>query len=234
MRNNSESINSTNNLRIINMVIKIVIIGASGFGREVLWTLHNCNIKSKKYHIIGFIDDNKSLWGKFINEFPILGGLDWFSTKEAKNTQCVIAISNPKIRKKIADKLEKQKVMFSTIIHPSVIYSKSVSIGKGTIIQAGSILTIDICIGNHVHINIDSTVGHDSILGNFVTINPGVHINGNTIIGNNTFVGTGTTMKHKIKIGNNSIIGAGTVLLENVHSFSMYVGVPGKLKKKLN
>ena len=77
MINNSESINSGNNLEK-SMVIKIVIVGASGFGREVLWTLHDCNKKSKKYNILGFIDDNKSLWGKFINEFPILGGLDWF------------------------------------------------------------------------------------------------------------------------------------------------------------
>ena len=216
------------------MVIKIVIIGASGFGREVLWTLHDCNKKLKKYDILGFIDDDKTLHGKLINKFPVLGGLDWFTTKSAKNVQCVIAISDPKIRKKIADVLEKQKILFSTIIHPSVIFSKSVSIGKGTIIQAGSILTIDIHVGNHVHINIDSTIGHDSILEDFVTINPAVHINGNTIIGNNVFVGTGTIMKQKLKIGNDSIIGAGTVLLDDVPPLSMYVGVPGKLKKKLN
>lgn len=220
-------------MRVKNKIIKIVIVGARGFGRDVLWTLDDCNKKSKKYKIFGFIDDDKSLWGKLINEFPVLGGLDWFSTKAAKNVECVIAISDPKIRKKIGKKIEKLNVSFSTIVHPSVIYSKSVSIGKGTIIQAGSILATNIHIGNHVHINIDSTVGHDSTLGNFVTISPGVHVNGNTIIGNNTFVGTGVLMKQKIKIGNNSVIGAGTVLLDNVPSFSMYVGIPGKLKKKL-
>ena len=164
----------------------------------------------------------------------MLGGLNWFSTKIAKKIQCIIAISDPQTRKKIATKLEKQNISFATIIHPSVIHSKSVSIGKGTIIQAGSILTIDIKIGNHVHINIDSTVGHDSVLGNFVTVNPGVHINGNTIIEEGTYVGTGATMKHGIKIGKNSIVGAGTVLLDNIPPLSMYAGVPGKLKKKLN
>ena len=214
-------------------IIKIVIVGASGFGREVLWTLHDCNKKSKKFNVLGFIDDDKSLSGKLINEIPVLGGLDWFSTKAAKNIQCVIAISNPKIRKIIVEKLEKLHVSFSKIIHPSVICSKSVSIGKGTIIQAGSILTTDVNIGNHVHINMNSTIAHDSNLGDFVTISPGVHVNGNSKIGNNTFVGTGAIMKEKIKIGNNSIIGAGTVLLEDVPSFSMYVGVPGKLKKKI-
>ena len=40
-------------------------------------------------------------------------------------------------------------------------------------------------------------------------------------------------MNQKLKIGNNSIIGAGTVLLKDVPAFSMYVGVPGKMKKNL-
>ena len=215
------------------MVTKLVIIGASGFGREVLWTIEDCNKQSKKYEILGFIDDDESLWGKVIDEYPVLGGLEWFSTESKENIECVIGISDSKVRRKIVEKLAKQKIIFSIIIHPSVIYSKSVSIGQGTIIQAGSILTIDIQIGDHVHVNIDSTIGHDSTIGDFVTINPGVNINGNTTIGNDTFVGTGTVMNQKLKIGNNSIIGAGTVLLEDVPAFSMYVGVPGKMKKNL-
>jgi len=219
---------------ISNMITKIVIIGASGFGREVLWTIKDCNKQSKKYEILGFIDDNESLWGKVIDTYPVLGGLEWFSTADKENIECVIGISDVKIREKIAEKLTRQKIIFNTVIHPSVIYSESVSIGKGSIIQAGSILTIDIHIGDHVHVNIDSTIGHDSIIGNFVTINPGVNINGNTTVGNNTFIGTGTVMNQKLKIGNNSVIGAGTVLLEDVPSFSMYAGVPGKIKKILN
>lgn len=213
-------------------IIKIVIVGASGFGREVLWTLQDCNKKSKKFNVLGFIDDDKSLCGKLISEFPVLGGLNWFSTKAAKNVQCVIAISDPKIREKIVKKLEKLPVSFSIIIHPSVICSKSVSIGKGTIIQAGSILTTDVLVGNHVHINMDSIIAHDSSLGDFVTISPGVHVNGNTKIGSNTFVGTGAIMKEKIEIGNNSIIAAGTVLIDDVPDYTMYAGVPGKPKKK--
>jgi sugar O-acyltransferase (sialic acid O-acetyltransferase NeuD family) len=215
------------------MITKIVIIGASGFGREVLWTIKDCNKQAKKYEVLGFVDDDESLWGKVIDEYPVLGGLEWFSTESKENIECVIGISDSKTRRKIVEKLAKQKIIFSTVIHPSVIYSKSVSIGQGTIIQAGSILTIDIHIGDHVHVNIDSTVGHDTIIGDFVTINPGVNINGNTTIGNDTFVGTGTVMNQKLKIGNNSIIGAGTVLLKDVPAFSMYVGVPGKMKKNL-
>src|SRR3989338_2649796 len=118
--------------------IKIVIIGASGFGREVLWTLRDCNKKSKKYDILGFVDDNKSLWGTIIDEIPVLGGLGWLSTKIAKKTQCIVAIGETRMRKDVVKKLEKKNAIFATIIHPSVIHSRFVHIGKGTIIQAGS------------------------------------------------------------------------------------------------
>mgnify|MGYP000022805364 FL=1 len=215
------------------MLTKIVIIGASGFGREVLWTLHDCNEKLKRYEILGFIDEDELLNGKSVNGFPILGGLDWFLTKDAKDVECVIAISDPKTRKNILNKLEKQKVSFATIIHPSVIHSDFVQIGKGTIIQAGCIITVNVKIGNYVHININSTIGHDSILQDFVTINPGVIVNGNSVIHTGVNVGTGTIMKQMIIIGKWSIIGAGTVLIENVPELSMFLGVPGKLKKEL-
>ena len=49
--------------------IKIVIISAAGFAEEVLFTIQECNKKSSKYEILGFIDDNTSLHGKKIKTF---------------------------------------------------------------------------------------------------------------------------------------------------------------------
>lgn len=215
-------------------MIEIVIIGARGCGKDFLWTILDCNKISKQFEVIGFIDDDKSLKGKKIKNIPVLGGLEWFLTKRSKNVSCVVAIADCKIRKKIVQKLEKKQVKFPTIIHPSIIHSKFKKIGNGVIIQAGCIFAADTSIGNHVQINLDCTIGHNSILGNFVTLTTGVHIAGDNKIGSGTFVGSGTVTKEKIKIGKESLIGAGTVLIDNVPNKSMYVGVPGILKKKLN
>jgi len=213
---------------------EILIIGAGGFGREVLWTINDCNKIEKKYSVLGFIDDDKSLHGKLVDGFSVLGGLDWIEKNYQKSISCVIAIGNSLRKKEIVQQLKKIEPTYATIIHPTVISSQSVTIGEGTIIQAGAILTINIVIGKHVHLNIISTVGHDSIIEDYVTINPGVHINGKTIIGDSTYVGTGVVMKQGIKIGSESIIGAGSVLLENVPERSLYVGVPAQLKKKIS
>ena len=210
--------------------IDLVIIGTGGFSREVLWTIQDYNEIHNEFSVLGFLDDNESLLGQTIDGIKVLGNTDWIFSKKNK-IKCVIGIADSQTRKKIVHKFEKEKISFQTIIHPSVIFSKSNKIGNGTIIQAGSIITINTAIGDHVHINIGSTIGHSSIIQDFVTISPGVHVNGNTIIEEGTFIGTGAIMKQNLKIGKWAKIGAGTVLLTNVEDYSFYAGIPGKLKK---
>jgi len=213
--------------------IKIVIFGTGGFGKEVLWTLMDCNLKNKKYEILGFIDENKSSYGKKIHYIPILGGVEWFKTKNAKDVKCVVAIGDSLIRKKVVKKLEKLDIKFTSVIHPSVISSKFNEIGEGTIIQAGCILPPDIKIGKHVLINIDCTLGHDCILHDFVTLSPGVRVNGEIVIEEGAYLGTGTITRETIRIRKWSITGAGTVLINDVPPHVLYAGVPGKLKKSI-
>lgn len=213
-----------------NKTSKIVIVGAGGFGREVLWTLLDCNKISKKYEILGFIDDNKSLKGKIVNKVPVLGDTDWLLSNLPR-VSCVVAIGDCKIRKKIVEKLEKSDLKFPTIIHPAALCSEFVDVGKGTIIQSGSIVSMDIKIGNHAYVNFSCTIGHDCVINDFATLSPGVHISGTNTIEEGVFIGTGTVTKQNITIGRWSFIGGGTVVGKNIPEFSMYFGVPGKMKK---
>ena len=58
-------------------------------------------------------------------------------------------------------------------------------------------------------------------------------MNGNNIIECGSFLGSGSITKEKISIGKWSIIGAGSVLINNVKSFSLYVGNPALLKRSI-
>lgn len=213
--------------------ISLVIIGAKGCGRDFLWTIRDCNKVSKQYEVLGFIDDDESLKNKIIDNIPVLGGMEWFSTNDIENISCVVAVADGDLRQKIVGKLTKKRINFPTIIHPSVIMSGFKDIGIGVIVQAGSIFAANTTIGNHVQVNLDCTIGHNTILDDFVTITTGVHIGGDNKIGTGTFIGSGAVTKEKLNIGKWCKIGAGTVLIDDVSDYSMYVGVPGKLKKKL-
>lgn len=209
---------------------KLIIIGASGSGKDVLATLLRCNKISHRYEILGFLDDDKSLIGGEINKFPVVGNIDWLS-KQSTTINCVISNGFSKIRKKIVKKIEKFNVMFPTILDPSVILANNVKIGKGTVIQAGTIINPDTTIGNHTFINIDCTIGHDCKILDYVIIAPGTHINGNNKIGKNSEVGSGTITIQNVTIGKNCTIGAGTVLINNIPDYSTVVGNPGKIIK---
>lgn len=210
----------------------LVIIGASGFGKEVLLTINDCNKKSKKYEVLGFIDDSEKLWGRVINGKKVLGGIIWLLQNYSK-INCVVCIGDPFIRKNVIEKLNKNKFIFPIIIHPSVIKSKFSKIGKGVIIQAGCIINPDSKIEDHVLINMDCTVAHDSVLKEFSTLSPGVHINGNNIIERGTYFGTGAVTKDNVNIGEWCVIGAGTIVIDDVKSFSLLIGNPGKVKRNI-
>jgi len=211
---------------------KVVVVGAGGFGREVIEIFKDENKIKEKWNILGFIDDNSDLHGSKINGFPVLGGTDWLIENHNDEIGGVIAIGEPKIKKIIADKLENGKVKFVNAIHPSVIMGDYIELGKDVIICAGSILTVNIKICNHVIININSTIGHDTVIDDYCSIMPTVKINGNNNLREGVYVGTGAAFIHQVSVGKWTTIGAGAVVVNDIPESVVAVGVPAKVIRK--
>ena len=211
--------------------IKIVIVGAQGSGKDVLWTIMDINKISNAFDVIGFLDDDKKLHGKKINGYPILGGINWLSNK--KKIGCVVAIGDSKIRERVVKKLKNFNVSFPSIIHPSVIMSEFVTVGKGTIICAGGIISPYSEIGNFVFISLSSLIAHYCKIKDFVSILTGVNVNGHTIIEKGAYIASGVTVRDEIKIGKWSVIGIGGVIGNDVKPYSLYLGNPGRLIRRI-
>jgi sugar O-acyltransferase (sialic acid O-acetyltransferase NeuD family) len=211
----------------------IVILGAGGFGREVLDIIIAQNRVSKRWKILGFVDENLELKGKMLNGYPVLGSFDWFSKIDLKEIRVVCAIGDNISKKKVVEKAKGLGLRFANVVHPSVIMTEFVTLGEGVIICAGCILTNQITIGNHVIINLDVTIGHDSIIEDFCTLSPGVHISGRNKIGEGANVGTGAVTIQGIVIGRWSIIGAGAVVAQDIPDKVVAVGVPAKPIKQI-
>ncbi len=210
------------------MLNELIIIGASGFGREVAWLVERINKVTPTWSLLGFIDDNEELQGKIVNGYPVLG-----QTKDVgkfMQAHFVCAVGSSRTREKIIHNILQQmpSIKFATLIDPSVLVSDHVAIGEGTIICAHSILTVNITIGCHVIINLDCTVGHDAILHDFVTLYPSVNVSGITEIGRCSELGTGTQMIQCKTVGDYSIVGAGAVIVKSIPSNCTAVGSPAK------
>ena len=211
----------------------IVILGAGGFGREVLDIIIAQNKVSERWKILGFVDEDPELKGKVLNGYPVLGSFDWFSKIDLKEIMVVCAIGDNISKKKVVEKAKGLGLTFANVVHPSVIMTEFVTLGEGVIICAGCILTNQITIGNHVIINLDVTIGHDSIIEDFCTLSPGVHISGRNKIGEGANVGTGAVTIQGIVIGRWSIIGAGAVVAQDIPDKVVAVGVPAKPIKQV-
>jgi len=211
-----------------------VIIGGGGLGREVLDIFEVDNKSHNTWEILGFIDDNPEMHSQLIRGCPVLGGVDWFSSSEAKDVKAVIAIGDNKTRKKIAERAINYGAKFCNILHPSVIKTKHIELGEGVIITAGCIFTNNIIIKNHVIINLDVTIGHDALIEDFVNLNPGVHINGNNRILEGAYIGSGAVTIQNITIGKWSTIGAGAVVVRDIPDKVVAIGVPAKPIKSIN
>ena len=130
---------------------QIVIIGAGGSGRDVLDIFEACNNVRSQYEIMGYLVDRQyGKPGTIINDFPILGDLNWLETHKAVQVICAVGASN--LRRQLIQRIDAIGVSYCNIIHPKAVMTKRISISHGIVIAAGCILTNNIRLGNHVHI----------------------------------------------------------------------------------
>lgn len=207
---------------------KLVIVGAGGFGREVMWQLTKESVQGKYYDILGYVDDDYKLEGKIIDNYPVIGNIEWLKNYPDE-IAAVICIGNSCIRKNIYERIvENSKIEFPSIITEDVKYSDTVTFGKGCIICLSNILTVNIKLGDFVISNLDCTIGHDVVIDDFVTLYPSVNVSGNVHIGMCSEIGTGSNIIQGKDIGKNVIVGAGSVVVKDIPEFCTAVGTPAR------
>lgn len=208
----------------------LVIIGAGGVGRETALIVQQINQLDDTWNLVGFVDDNLDNFGKVINGYSVIGGIDTLELLD-EDYYVVIAIANYKVKKSIVERL-KGKFRFATIVHPKVWIHDFMTLGEGSIIYEGAILTSNIEIGNHVIVCPKCGVGHDSKVKDYVSLLWNVNVSGNDLIDEGVLMGTGSTVIQGKTIGKGATIGAGAVVVDNVAPFSTAVGVPAKVIKR--
>ncbi|WP_346984271.1 acetyltransferase [Chryseobacterium sp. POE27] len=205
---------------------KILIVGASGFGKEVLMCLTDCIAGTglKIEEIACFLETEE-----FYEKTKTVHGISVITDDQfdPADYHVVVAIGDPKIRKKAVEKLPKE-TKYTTIVHPSAIISEYVEIGEGSIITAGTIVTTDITIGKHAHLNLHTTIGHDCKIGDYFTTAPATNISGLCEIGDNVYFGTNSSIRQGIKVCDNVTIGMGGIVVKDIREEGVYIGSPVK------
>lgn len=203
---------------------RILIAGASGFGKETLTCVIDCFDLDvlKLGEKICFLETEE-----FCKKTSIIKGIPVISTNQfvPNNFQVVVGIGDPSLRRKIVEELPKE-TRYLTLVHPSAVVSKWVEIGEGSIVTAGTIITVDVKIGKHAHLNLHTTIGHDCTIGDYFTTAPGVNVSGLCNIGNAVYLGSNCVVKQDVSICDNVTVGMGSVVTKNIKEQGVYIGAP--------
>lgn len=218
-------------IRLESEVKDLVIIGASGFGREVANVVERINTEQKTWNLIGLVDDN--LKGTTVEGYNIIGTIKDLLSYESK-PYVIVAIAETKTRFALVQKFSESGFSFATIIDPSVRMGRKVSIGEGTIICPNTFFTTNIEIGKHCILNVNCSFGHDTRVKDFVSIMSHTAIAGDVEIGSGCYFGLNCTCINMIKLGSWSKYGAGCVIVEDMPEEIVAVGVPARAIKKIN
>jgi len=182
-------------------------------------------------HKVSFLLDQKS--GRSVYGIPVFK-FEQHNFINCSDTKFLVAIGDNNIRTKVYKKLLTFKLEPMNLIHPKSIVSESSHINDGTVVMGGVTINSETLISQNCIINTNSSIDHHCIIGDNVHICPGVHLAGNVHVGDNTMLGIGSCVIPGIHIGSHCVIGAGTVVINHIPDFSLVVGVPGKIVRKLN
>ena len=113
----------------------LIVIGSGGHARIVIDIA-----VSVGYSISGIIDINYDNQKEKILKYPILGNFNIIDQLSPKNHCVIIAIGDGSQRTDYYKKVKRLGYLMPSIVHPSSIISKHVTIGKSVLINAGVII----------------------------------------------------------------------------------------------
>lgn len=159
-------------------------------------------------------------------------GLDAFlQSSKIGDLGFVVAIGNPfgHVRTKLHYLMKGKGLTPISFADPTALICNTATYGEGLQVMASAIVHNDVEIGIQCIINTRALVEHDCVLKDGAEIGPGAVLCGRVRVGENSWIGANATVRPRVIIGDNSIIGAGAVVVTDIPSNVVAVGVPAKV-----
>jgi sugar O-acyltransferase (sialic acid O-acetyltransferase NeuD family) len=209
---------------LINLKRNCLIVGARGFGREVLAYIEEDN---PLFVIKGFLDDDANILNGYDRKARVIDSP--YTYLPQKGEAFIAAIGDPKARFEYTKRLRDEfKVDFATVVHPKANISKYVKMGIGSIVAPNVGISVDVSIGEFTHIQEYTVIGHDAKIGEWCQINSHCTIAGGSIIGNFVTIHPNCVVTSKAVIGDGVIVAPGSVVIGKIPPNTTILGNPAK------
>ncbi|MDL5039209.1 acetyltransferase [Comamonas sp. Y6] len=206
---------------------QVLIIGAGGWGREVLALLQADPGYGKAWTVKGFLDSRSHLLdGLNYESTPILG--DPLTYAPRPQDLFVCALGDPRQREQYSRPLQDAGGHFLRI-QAHALLGNRVQLGDGCLLSHLTQISPDARIGNFVNIHTQTIVGHDAQIGDYAQIGAMVFIGGKAVIGRHAVIHPHATITPGIQIGEGATVGAGAVVVKNVPAGATVFGNPARI-----
>ena len=179
-------------LDIIKLKEKLLIVGASGFGRVTLE-------HAIKDFDCSFVDDGKSI-GEEINGVKVVGGVSDLPSLFTEYKKLVLSIGNNNVRENIYKQAKDIGYSFPCIVEKSAYISPYASVSDGCVILNNVVIQNGSKVGTATILNPGVEVHHDSSVGDFCCIYT------NSVIRTYAKVEDGMKIGSNVTIKNESIV----------------------------
>jgi sugar O-acyltransferase (sialic acid O-acetyltransferase NeuD family) len=207
----------------------IIILGAGGLGKEIVWLIEEINETRQEWEILGFLDSHPSVTNMELLGYKVLGPFeDAYKYPEA---HFIIAFGDPRMRENVIKLVSQYNLKWATLISPTVRVHRSNKLGIGVVIGRYTDLTVECIIGNHVMLNIHVVLGHKVEIGDFSIVSPNVTLNGGAKIGKSCSIGANAFVRD-VTIEDYVTVGASSCVIKPVESNCVVAGIPAAIIRK--
>lgn len=206
----------------------VVIVGAGGFGREVLQYVRDTFGDADGVRVKGFLDDQRPNLDRFGLDVPVLGTTHAY--EPAPTERIVIAVGSPSIRASLAERFGARGARFLTVVHPLAYVASTASIGEGCVIAPFATVGSHASVGDHSVLTFYASVGHDARVGRSCALSPHAVTNGGSILEDEVFLGAHAVVNPLQRVGHGSKVAAGAVVYRSVPTGSLAVGNPARTR----
>lgn len=203
--------------------MKLAIYGSGGVGLPAKAIAE----KLGRWDEIIFVDDTKPA---SVYKDCLILPFDEFKEKyTSKEVEFVIAVGSPVHRKKLYDKVKKEKYTFTNLISPDATLCDDVKLGVGIIIERVSFVGFGVEISDNVFISGGACISHGASIDKHCVILHYSILGGLSKIGSTVFIGQNSTIKDRITVGDNALVSMCAAVFHDVPSSKVVLGNPARV-----
>lgn len=210
---------------------QLVIIGAGGFGRELLEMIPDV-FPEDRYTVKGFLAQDDGGLADYGIDVPVLA--DPLVYEPDASDRFLLAIGYMDVRRATVQALEAKGGQFETFVHPLARVARTAQIGRGAVVYPFAVVSNNARLDSHVHLNYFASVGHDCRLGRYCLLAPYATLNGFVDLSDEVYISTHATVAPGRRLGYRSKLSANSACMHDSGENMMIFGVPGRQVRRMD